>query len=285
VRLTTLRIAMLAIAPAISHAQAWRTLDVSRPVRDNADLRVRVQYAAGRFDLRASDEPFLYTMHLRYDEDRVKPLDQYDASAHSLAIGLGDHSAHWTSNKSEGDQAEMRLALSRTVPIDLALTLGATQTTVDLGGLTLRALKIESGAAEATVDFSAPNRTRMSTVDVSAGAATIKMQNIANAHAATVDVKGGVGALDLGFGGNWTADMETRVAVALGKVMIRVPRDVGIRLEMQRLLASFANDGLEKRDGAYYSDNWDTAKYHLRIHVDATFGAIAIDHSGPIVDH
>jgi hypothetical protein len=284
-RLTTLPLALLALAPASSFAQTWRTLDVSRQARDNEELRVHVQYAAGRFDLRASDEPYLYTMHLRYDEDRVKPLDQFDAGKHSLSIGVGDHSTHWTGNKSEGEQPEMRLTLARTVPIDLSLTLGATQTTVDLGGLTLRDLRIESGAAEATVDFSAPNRTNMSTVEVQAGAASITMRNIANARAASIDVKGGVGALDLGFGGNWTSDIEARLAVAVGKVMIRVPRDVGIRLEMQRLLASFANDGLEKRDGVYYSDNWDTAKYHLRIHVDATFGAVAIDHSGPIVDY
>ena len=164
--------------------------------------------------------------------------------------------------------------------MDLSLTLGATQTTVDLGGLTLRGFRFESGAAEATVDFSAPNRARIGSAAVNAGAASITIRNIANARASTLDVKGGVGALDLGYGGTWTADMETHLAVAIGKVTIHVPPDVGIRLEMQRFLASFDNDGLVKRGGIWYSDNWDSARFHLRLHIDATFGAVEIDHSG-----
>ena len=69
------------------------------------------------------------------------------------------------------------------------------------------------------------------------------------------------------------------------KAGLRVPSDVGIRLDIQRLLASFDSGGLERRDGSYYSDNWDSARYHLRIHISATFGAVVVDRSGPSVNY
>jgi hypothetical protein len=219
-------------------------------------------------------------MHLRYDEDRVKPVHKFEADAHSLTIGVGEGTVGWTNHKSDGDPPELRVALARTVPMDLSLALGATQTMVDLGGLTLRKLQIESGAAEAKVDFSAPNRTRMRALELQIGAASVTIRNLANANTSSLRVDGGVGAIDLGFGGTWTGDMDAQVTVAIGKVTLHVPRDVGIRLDLSRFLASFDSGGLEKRDGAYYSDNWESARYHLRLHVNATLGAVELDRSG-----
>ena len=273
-------LAALVVLPAIGDAQTWRTVDVSRQLRDSTALMVHVEFGAGRFDLRPADEPVLYAMHLRYDEGRAKLVDRFDPDAHTLTIGVSDHSTRWAGHKSEEDAQEMRLVLARTVPMDLSLTLGATQTTVDLGGLSLRGLKVETGAAEARLEFSTPNRVPMNTLVVEAGAASFTMRDIANARASTVQVHSGVGAVDLGFGGIWTGDVDATVAMAIGKVTIHVPRDVGIRLDMQRFLASFDGNGLDKRGGAFYSENWESAKYHLRLHVDATFGAVEVDRAG-----
>ena len=275
--------ALTGTLPALAGAQSWRTLDVSRQLRDTTELHVHVQYGAGRFDLRSANTPVLYSMELRYDENAATPLHRYDAGAGTLDIGLKDASSgsRWIHHGSDDEnKAAMRLTLAPTVPMDLTLSLGATEAHVDLGGLTLRGLHVESGAADETVDFSSPNRAHIGTITVDVGAANFAATNLANANASTIHVRGGVGALDLGFGGTWTGDLNADVQVTLGKVTLRVPRDVGVQLDMQRFLTSFDNDGLVKRDGSYYSDNWDSARYHLHIHVQTTFGGIAIDRFG-----
>jgi predicted membrane protein len=86
--------------------------------------------------------------------------------------------------------------------------------------------------------------------------------------------------VDLDFGGTWSGDMDGTVKVALGSVTVHVPRDVGLRLDVQRFAASFDADSLVKRDGAYYSDNWDSARYHLRLNIKTTFGGITLDRFG-----
>ncbi|HUX33942.1 MAG TPA: hypothetical protein VMV51_08705 [Gemmatimonadaceae bacterium] len=267
--------------PAVAGAQTWRTLDVSRQLRDTTELHVHVQYAAGRLTLRAAAQPVLYAMNLRYDEDRTSPLHAFDAAAGTLDIGIKDVSTTWTDRRSDRDsKGQMNLTLAPTVPLDLTMTMGATAADIDLGGLTLRGLHVESGATDETLDFSVPNRARMGAVSMDVGAASLTARNLANANASSLHVKGGVGALDLGFGGTWTGDLDATVQVTLGKITLRIPRDVGVQLDLQRFLTSFDDDGLIKRDGSYFSDNWDTAKYHLRLHVQTTLGGVVIDRFG-----
>ncbi|HET7632831.1 MAG TPA: hypothetical protein VFK16_11020 [Gemmatimonadaceae bacterium] len=262
--------------PAAAGAQVWRTVDVSRQLHDTSALYVRVEYGAGRFDLRAARTPVLYSMQLRYDETAATPLHTYDAVAGTLKLGLQNESTRWIHRGDDDSQASMRLALAPTVPMDLSLTLGATQAHVDLGGLTLRGLTIGSGAADETVDFSSPNRTRLGDISINVGAASFTATNLANARADGIRVSGGVGSVTLGFDGEWTADLDANVKVTLGQVTLRIPDDVGVRLDVDRFLTSFDHEGLEKRDGYYYSDNWNTARYKLRARVATTLGAITV---------
>lgn len=254
-----------------SDAQSWRTLEVSRQLRDTTAHRVRVDYGAGRFDLRASNEPILYTMKLRYDENNGRPLHTYDAEQRSLRLGIADGSLHGLSRDQQG---ELRVALSRSVPLDLDLDLGATKARLDLGGLALRGLHLGSGASETEVDFSEPNPVRLRMVDVEVGAAALEIRNLGNANTSQVRVHGGVGSVTLDFGGHWTQDMNVDTDLALGKLHLKVPPDVGVRVEVDRVLASFDRGGLVKQGGAYFSRNWETAPYRLRIHSKTIFGAI-----------
>ena len=257
-------------------AQAWRTLESSRQLRDSAEHHVRIQYGAGRVDLSGTDEPVLYAMTVRYDEATGTPLHHYDAAERTLTLGVQSE-ARLSRNMKERTKGELRLSLSRAVPMDLELMLGATKATLDLGGLNLLALHLDSGASELHLDFSAANAGRMRSMDVQVGAASFEARNLANANASTIRVRGGVGAVDLDFGGQWSQDIGIEAEVALGKLTLHVPRDVGVRVEVQKFLASFDHEGLHKRGDAYFSDNWDTAKYRLRVRAQTTFGGIELD--------
>lgn len=258
-------------------AQSWRTVESVRQLRDSGEHRVRVRYGAGRIDVAATSSPVLYAMTLRYDESTSSPLHSYDSAARVLTLGVNGQSDRFSRNLGDKSKGEMRLSLSRSVPVDLSLALGATKATLDLGGLDLTALQLESGASETVIDFSTPNRGRMRTLDVDVGAASFEARNLANANVPKVRIHGGVGGVELDFGGQWQQDMDVNVDLALGKLTLHVPRDVGVRVEVEKFLASFDEQGLVKRGDAYYSDNWDRAKYHLRLRAETTFGGIELD--------
>ena len=257
--------------------QSWRTVESARQLRDSGEHRVRVRYGAGRIDVAATTSPVLYAMTLRYDESTSTPLHSYDSAARVLTLGVNGQSDRFSRKVGEKSRGEMRLSLSRSVPVDLSLALGAAKATLDLGGLDITALQLESGASETVIDFSSPNLGRMRTLDVDVGAASFEARNLANANVPKVRVHGGVGGVELDFGGQWQQDMDVNVDLALGKLTLHVPRDVGVRVEIEKFLATFDEQGLEKRGDAYYSDNWDRAKYHIRLRAQTTFGGIELD--------
>lgn len=258
-------------------AQSWRTVESARQLRDSAEHHVRVQYGSGRLDVGATASPVLYSMSLRYDEATSSPIHSYDAESRVLTLGVNVPSERLSRDMGDKARGEMRLSLSRTVPVDLDLELGATKAVLDLGGLNLMGMRLQSGASETVLDFSSPNRARMRAIDVEMGAASFEARNLANANAPAMRIHGGVGGVDLDFGGEWSQDVSVDVDLTLGKLTVHVPRDVGVRVDLQKFLASFDQQGLQKRADAYYSENWDRAKYHLRLHAQTTFGGIEID--------
>lgn len=270
--------AVLIVAPLSLQAQdspVWRTVDIARQLRDSQPQRIRVQYGAGRVEVRGSAEPLLYNMHLRYDQRRAAPVHRYDAAARSAVLGLETRDGAQRFGDRD-DSGELRLVLPTTAPLDLDLQLGGTESRLELGGLTLRSLRLECGATDASVAFSQPNRTRMSDLTIDVGAADLLAVNLADANADQIRVHGGVGVVDLDFGGNWTRDLTLDTRLSVGKLILRVPADVGIRIDLDRLLAGFEHDGMMKREGAWYSTNYDAAPHKLQVHAETFFGQIEL---------
>jgi len=256
----------------------WRTIDVSRQLRDTLPQRIRVQYGTGKLDIRGSGDPLLYAMRLRYDESRAAPLHRHDAAQHSTVLGLASRGrgAAATSHGERGEAGELTLTLANRVPLELDLELGGTKTSLEMGGLALRFLRIECGATDAALHFSTPNRTRMRELEIAVGAADFTAVNLANANAEQIRVRGGVGVMDLDFGGAWSQDLSVTARLAVGKLTIRIPSNVGVRLEVQRVAAGFEHEGFEKRGDAWYSENFDGATYKLLLRAETFFGKIDI---------
>lgn len=255
-------------------AQSWRTLEVSRQLHDSAALSVSVHYAAGRLAVHATSAPLLYDMRLRYDAQRTEPVHAYSASRRTLSVGVRRQDVRLPDDE---DPAELRLDLAERVPLDLSLELGATEADLDLSGLRVHDLSVTSGASEATLRFDTPNPERMRSLRLKVGAASLTATGLANANAPNIVVSAGVGGVELDLGGAWTQDIALALRVALGGVRIRVPSDVGVRVEARMALASFEHDGLVRRGGAYVSENWDSAPHKLVITSKATLGKLELD--------
>src|SRR5256885_7643079 len=115
-----------------------------------------------------------------------------------------------------------------------------------------------------------------------AGAAAFTASGLGNARCERIELKGGVGALTLDFGGAWDGDVDTHASVemGLGQLKLRVPRELGVAIHVEKFLASVDAADFVKRGSTYYSRNYESAGKKLEIDVNAALGDIKVEWIG-----
>ena len=259
-RLAVAAAALLAAAPAA--AQARRTVEFTRQLRDTLPLEVVVDHGVGKVVLHGTDERLLYQAQLAYDPRRSEPVYDYDASARRLRVGAR------RPGEGGGGSPELRLDLARTVPVALTVNMGTAAADLDLGGMRLTRLSVQSGASDAVLHFDAPNRVPMERLDLDVGAASLRARGLANARARDVRVRMNVGTAELDFDGEWSTDVELQLQIIFGKV--------GVRVETSGVLGSFDDAGFERRGDAWLSPNWNAAARKLVVRSRTTVGRLEI---------
>ena len=160
--------------------------------------------------------------------------------------------------------------------LTLAVTLGAVDGDLELGGLRLTDLALQAGASRATVRFSQPNATRCRAARFQAGAAELSVLGLGNSRCDRIAVEGGVGRVTLDFAGIWTSNSHVVVKMALGEVALRLPRQVGVRITLDRFLSTFEPQGLVRRGTSYLSPGYDQMSRHVDIDVTTAVGGVTL---------
>ena len=262
----------LSVAGSPLAAQDLRTMSASRQLGAERDLDVRVTYGAGRFTVRSAPDGLLYRMQLSYDEDQFDPISEFDGR--SLHLGIDARGRNVRVGKHEGGDLEVEL--TRAVPMDLRLEFGAGRADVDLGGLSLTGLDVQTGAAEALLDVSRPNASEMDVATLQVGAAEFTARRLGNLNARRIEVNAGVGDVTIDLTGDWKRDADVQIKMGLGSLQLRFPEGVGVRLEQKTFLTSVDTEGLVKRGDAYYSLDWDKAQRKISVRVEAAFGSVDV---------
>ena len=256
-----------------AQAQNRRTVTMSRQVEDEQNVEVDVQYGAGRFSVGPAESGVLYHMQIEYDEDVFRPIAEYQDR--SLQIGTESLGRHFWFGRDRG-AGEMELALSRDVAMDLNMDFGAVQADIDLGGIRLTRLEINTGASQTQIDISEPNSEAMSRASMDVGAAEFTVRNLGNLNTEVIEIDAGIGEIDLDFTGDWRQNARVSVDMGLGSLVLRFPRGLGVRLVKDTFLTSLDSEGLVKRGDAYYSLDYDDAEYQITVNIDAAFGSIRV---------
>jgi cell wall-active antibiotic response 4TMS protein YvqF len=262
-------------------AQSMRPFSTYRQWHGETRLSARLDYAAGALRLAAGRPNELYRMDVLYDGDRYLPVSDFDAARGGVALGL----------RAEGEgglrvvsRSQLRQTASVTFSprndLALAVTLGAVDGDLELGGLRLTDLDLQAGASRATVRFSQPNATRCRSATLSAGAAELSVLGLGNSRCDRIAFEGGVGRVTLDFTGAWTSSSRVEVKMALGEVALRLPREVGVRLSLDKFLSTFEPQGLVRRGGSYLSPGYDQASRHLDIEVKTAMGGVTVEWAG-----
>lgn len=278
-RIALLAALVLTLAPIGAGAQDWRDMTTFRQRADETRLDVRVRYGAGELMIRPGEPGELYRLNLRYDSDVFDPVTEYDRG--ELEVGIEGQGRGIRLRNTEA--GEMRLELSPDIPLELDLDFGAVEADLDLSGLHVASLDVETGASDTEIRFGEVNRTVCDRLKVAMGAAAFAIRGLGNAGCTSIKVDGGVGDLTLDFEGAWERDIDAEITMALGSVTLVIPENIGVRVKKDAFLTDFDRSGFDQRDDAYYSDSWETAERRLTVHMGGAFGSVTVRWAPPSI--
>ena len=268
--------ALLALSAGAAAAQDWRTTTIMRQATNEQALDVEIGYGAGELRVEPAQGRMLYQASVRYDANAFEPIAHY--SNGRLRLGVDGEHDDLDLPDYEGDETgRMSVRLGRGVPLDLDVEFGAAKAEIELGGLSVRRLEISTGASETRVLFSEPNPIPLERIGFDIGAASFTARGLGNANARHIALNGGVAEMVLDFSGAWTGNTHLEADFGLGSLTLRVPRNVGVHVNKETLLASFDAPRMSRDGNDYYSDNWRSASRRLTVDVSAAFGDISIE--------
>ena len=148
---------------------------------------------------------------------------------------------------------EWDLRLRDDVPMDLTVELGFGNADLKLGALSLSSLDIRSGAGNVTVDLSDSRSLR------------------------SLDLAMGAGDVRLDLTGDWQGDLDANIARGVGNATVRLPSEVGVRVEAQRGLGTINASGLGRDGDAYVNDAYGESDVTLHVRVTGGIGDVTLE--------
>jgi predicted membrane protein len=87
----------------------------------------------------------------------------------------------------------------------------------------------------------------------------------------------GAGDITIDLTGDWQDDLDAIIQGGLGQMTLKLPSDVGVRLNVQTGIGSVDASGLSKDGNIYTNDAYGNSDVSLRIEIDGGVGKINLD--------
>ncbi len=253
------------------------SLSQSQPLGSEKSLDADIRMDIGSLEISGQKAANVYSMDLEYDRSSYEPQIRYEPAGGEGTFTFKLESTHKIGIRSERQSNRLRLNLNETIPVKLRINTGVGESRLALSGIKVSQLDLESGVGGSKVSAYEPNSIPCDLVRIKNGVGSIDAVGLGNLNFRELEFEGGVGGASLDFTGEWKQDADIRIQVGVGGVNVRMPRDVGVRVDAEKhFLSGLHLDAFNKRDSYYYSDNYDKVKTHITVRVATGVGGFKI---------
>lgn len=227
--------------------------DVEIPIPDSdVETSLEILMGAGELNISPGASDALLQGVVHYNVEEFEPHIISENGYVQLRQGE-DESGDYTFPDISGDVENTWDLQLGDAAMELILTVGASRSEIELGGLAISDLRVTQGASDFEISFSEPNRIEMSTLRFTGGASDAELNQLANANARDIIFTGGAGSYTLDFNGQLEDDLYVKIDAGLGKVIIIVPQGTAAEAEFDGALADVDAYDDWRRSGDTYT--------------------------------
>jgi hypothetical protein len=218
---------------------------------DADSVSVEIEMGAGELEMSGGAGELLEAT-FTYNVDELDPEVTY--SNNKLIVQHGDVKGRiGTLFDLDEYRNEWDLRFNDDVPMEMNIDLGAGRTDLTLGSLALTKLNIDAGVGDVALDLSGSQSLNQLDFDMGAGKFTLDLT------------------------GDWQEDLDASIQGGLGELNLRLPADVGVRVDVDTGIGSVDTSGLTKDGDTYTNDTYGESDVTLSIKVDGGVGKINLD--------
>jgi hypothetical protein len=248
----------------------------SEPAGDEELIRARVDLKVGQIEVEPGPRSNCYELDLHYNELAFEPKVDFsrDGGVADISVGL------------EGEGKSFRgigannlyLRLNPDTPLELETSTGIGECNINLTGMKVRSVVLESGVSETKVTVLEPNPISCEKFRISSGAGELELVGLGNLAFEELEFQGGIGTAKLDFSGDWGTVGEVQIDVGVGGVELQLPRDIGAEIRVSKsFLFDIELPRFKKQGDTYYSDNIDRVSTVIKFRVNAGIGEVELE--------
>ena len=272
--LIVLAIASLACSFTVNLPQAQKTgptqtFTVNEPLPDSKIVsQVSLEMGAGTFKL-AGGAKGLIEGTVDYNVDKWKPTVTRTGSDVRIKQTNLENVSLGSDVKNDWD-----LKLSSEQPLDLTLSAGAYEGSLDLSGLHLRKLDISDGASKSKLTFNSANPEVLTDFHYKTGASQVELDGLGNANFDQLTFDSGAGNYTLDFAGKLQRDGEVTIHSGVSQITIMIPSGTKAIIHTTGGLNNVETNGTWTTEGNSYSTNGEGST--LTINVEMGVGNLKL---------
>lgn len=153
-------------------------------------------------------------------------------------------------NSKKTEKNNWDINLSKNIPLDLMVELGAGESKMDLRNSKVEKVTMSTGAGSLNID-------------------------LRNSQVRDLKISSGVGEVVLDLRGNWDHDVQVDVSGGIGDVKLLLSKNTGVRLKSSGL-SSVSAGGLKKEGNNYSNQALGKSKHTISINVSSGLGSVSV---------
>jgi len=100
--------------------------------------------------------------------------------------------------------------------------------------------------------------------------------NLANTSIPFLKIEAGIGEATLNLSGEYKNDLKAQINAGIGEMKIFVPKNIGVKFEINGFLGDIDTPGYSKKGNEYTNDLFEKTKYSISVRIKGAIGSIKI---------